>query len=140
MAEETMTATHEPKTKAAALAEPEAPAEQSTSKIPAFALNAANAQVRKLGDILGGAADSIDDLIGKNSSLLPEAVQGFASTASSRLRELADSASEEQAEQLLKNLQKGAAEHPIATAGIGAAIGTALGVALSRISKPASTA
>lgn len=105
--------------------------------IPKFAMNAVNAQVGRVSEILTTAADAIDEL-GKNSALaLPDGAKGFVSSASAKLRDLADRATEEEAGSLIKALQRNAADHPIAAAGIGAAIGTALGIALSRLSRPA---
>jgi ElaB/YqjD/DUF883 family membrane-anchored ribosome-binding protein len=105
--------------------------------IPKFALDAIGTQATRVSDILIAAADAIEELTASNSTALPEAAKGFASTASSKLRGLADRATEEEAARLVQTLQSTARDHPVATASIGAAIGAALGIALSRLGKPA---
>ena len=107
----------------------------SSSAIPRFAINAATSQMKRLTDILAAAADTIDAVIAQNSATLPRSVSAFTNSASSSLRNLADHATEEKAEELLQSLQRRAAQNPVATASIGAAIGTALGVALSRLNR-----
>lgn len=131
-------------TEAATLTPAKTAAKPAPSTVPKFALDAVGAQVGRVSDILSSAADAIDDLLTSNGAALPESAQGFVKNASGKLRELSDKATEEEAGKLLENLQRTAADHPIATAGIGAAIGTALGLALSRLgrasTKPSSAA
>lgn len=101
--------------------------------LPQFALDAANRQVARLSAALAGAADTIDELGGGVDPPLPEAFKGFAANASGTLRDLADRAGEQDASQFVRNLQRIAASHPVATAGIGAAIGAVLGLVLVRL-------
>lgn len=122
-------------TEAATLTPAKPATKTTTPAVPQFALNAVNAQVGRVSDILSSAADTIDELLSSNGSALPESAQGFVKTASGKLRELSDKATEEEAGKLLETLQRTAADHPVATASIGAAIGTALGLALSRLGK-----
>lgn len=122
-------------TEAATLTPAKPVAKSTAPAVPQFALNAVNAQVGRVSDILSSAADTIDDLLSNNGSALPESAQGFVKNASGKLRELSDRATEEEAGKLLETLQRTAAEHPVATASIGAAIGTALGLALSRLGR-----
>lgn len=109
----------------------------STSAIPKFALDAIGAQTARVSDILIAAADAIEELTANNATSLPETAKGFADTASLKLRGLADRATEDEAARLVETLQRTAANHPLATAGIGAAIGAALGIALSRLGRAA---
>ncbi|MEP6785936.1 MAG: hypothetical protein ABI898_09375 [Sphingomonadales bacterium] len=107
----------------------------ASSAVPKFAVDMVNAQVGRVSEILVAAADTIDDLMKSNGSALPEAAKGLATTTSGKLRDLSERATEEEAGKLLENLQRTAADHPVATASIGAAIGTALGLALSRLGR-----
>lgn len=122
-------------TEAATLTPAKPAAKSAAPAVPQFALNAVNAQVGRVSEILSSAADTIDELLSNNGSALPESAQGFVKTASGKLRELSDRATEEEAGKLLETLQRTAADHPVATASIGAAIGTALGLALSRLGR-----
>lgn len=103
--------------------------------LPKFARDAIGAQATRISDILVAAAAAIDELAASNTSL-PDGAKGFANTASSRLRGLADRATEDEAARLVETLRRTAASHPVATASIGAAIGAALGLALSRLGRP----
>lgn len=109
----------------------------SGSALPKFALDAIGAQTARVSEILIAAADAIEELTASNGAALPDAAKSFAGTASTKLRGLADRATEEEAAKLVETLQRSAASHPLATAGIGAAIGAALGLALSRLGRPA---
>lgn len=112
-----------------------APANRDSGfQVPKFAMDAIGAQATRVSDILTAAADTIDEL---NTASLPDTARNFAGTASSKLRGLADRATEDEAARLVEALQRTAASHPLATASIGAAIGAALGMALSRLSRPA---
>ncbi len=106
------------------------------SALPQFAADAANRQIARVSTILSEAANSIDELAGE-SSALPANVSGFASSASGRLRDLAERAAAQDAGKLVDTLQRSAASHPFATAGIGAAIGAVLGLALVRFGRAA---
>jgi hypothetical protein len=111
-------------------------AKKDTSSVVAkFMLNAVNTQVGRVSEILNGTADSIDEILGGKDSPLPDTAKGVATSTSAKLRELAGRANEEEAAKLIKGLQRTAANHPAATAGIGAALGAALGLALAKLSK-----
>ena len=111
-------------------------ARKDTSSVVAkFMLNAVNAQVGRVSEILNGTADSIDEILSGKDSPLPDTAKGVATSTSAKLRELAGRANEEEAAKLIKGLQRTAANHPAATAGIGAALGAALGLALAKLSK-----
>jgi ElaB/YqjD/DUF883 family membrane-anchored ribosome-binding protein len=98
-----------------------------------LARTAASGSIDRVSGILTGAADSIDEILGRSDLPLPESAKSAVSSTSNKLRAIADRATVEEAEKLLENLQKTAAYHPAATAGIGAAIGAALGIALAKL-------
>lgn len=101
-----------------------------------LAQTAVNAQVGRVSEILNGTADSIDELLGGSNSPLPDSAKGYVTSTSSKLRELAGRATEEEASKLLRNLQQAASSHPAATMGLGAALGAALGLALVKLGGP----
>jgi hypothetical protein len=111
------------------------------ASVSRYALGAVNGQIGRVSAILTGTADSIDEILGGTASPLPEQARGFVTTTSGKLRDLADLATEEEAQKLLEGLQRSAARHPAVTAGVGAALGAALGLALARLGpKPSQTA
>ena len=112
---------------------------KSASGVMRFAHNAVSAQVGRVSEILNSAADAIDELLGSTSLPVPDGAKGFISSASGKLRDMADRTSEEEASKMLETLQRTAADHPAATAGLGAALGAALGLALAKLGGPAST-
>lgn len=112
---------------------------QGGSAIPQFAINAANRQFSRVAEVLTGTAEAIDDLLASQELPLPDGIHGFAETASDTLRGLADRASEQEAGDLLAGLQRTATNQPWATASICAALGAALGLALTRLGRSPSS-
>ncbi len=112
---------------------------KSASGVMRFAQNAVSAQAERVSEVLNSAADAIDGLVGGANLPLPDGAKGFISSASGKLRDMADRTSEEEASKMLETLQRTAADHPAATAGLGAALGAALGLALAKLGGPAST-
>ncbi len=111
----------------------------TSSTVTKFALSAVNTQVGRVSKILNGTADAIDEILSGKNSPLPDTAKGVATSTSAKLRALAGRANEEEAAKLIEGLQRVAANHPAATAGIGAALGAALGLALAKLSKTTPT-
>jgi len=113
-------------------------AKGGASAVPGFMLKAADTQVARAAAVLRGAADTIEDLVGKEGTEVPETIRTFAANAVDTLRRYGDRADETEAAAMIEKLQRSAAAHPLTTAGIGAALGAALGYALTRLGQPES--
>ncbi len=106
---------------------------QPASVVSQFARQAASGPLSRVSEVLGATADTLDKLLGGVSSPLPDTAKGIVTSASAKLRSLGDRATEEEAAKLIASLQTVAADHPAATAGISAAVGAALGLALTKL-------
>lgn len=106
---------------------------QPSTLMSQFARDVVSGPLNRVSEILTTAADTIDNLLGGESSPLPESAKGIVSSTSSKLRAMGDRASEDEAAKLIASLQKTASDHPAATAGIGATVGAALGLALAKL-------
>jgi len=95
-----------------------------------FAFNAVDRQFGRLSGALNGVAESIDEFVDRPDSPIDDTLRGYATSASEKLRSLADRTGEQDAAEMLGSIRRAATKYPVATAGIGAAIGAALGVAL----------
>jgi hypothetical protein len=101
--------------------------------LPQFAANLAGAPAARVAGALTGAADSIDAIASGDDFPGNDTLRDFATSASQKLRDLAGRADPEEAGRLVAALQRKAAEHPAATAGVGAALGAVLGLVLARL-------
>lgn len=127
---------HDDATDTAAPAAAETRTAATPSRVMKMAQTAVGAQVGRVSEILINAADSIDDLLGGSNSPLPEGAKTYVASTSGKLRDLADRATEEEAGKMVEALQRTAASHPAATAGIGAALGAVLGLVLAKLGGP----
>lgn len=105
--------------------------------VPQFALDAADAQIATWSTAVVDAADTIERLVASESLPVPDAVRDLATSTTQKLRSLGQSASEQQAADLVAGLQRTAAAHPAAAIGVGAAIGAALAGVLIKLGSPA---
>jgi ElaB/YqjD/DUF883 family membrane-anchored ribosome-binding protein len=95
-----------------------------------FAVKAVDRQFGRLSGALNGVADSIEEFVDRPDSPVDETLKGYAASASEKLRSLAERTGDQDAAEMLGSIRRAAVDHPVATAGIGAAIGAALGFAL----------
>jgi ElaB/YqjD/DUF883 family membrane-anchored ribosome-binding protein len=105
----------------------------ATRLIPQFAIDAADQQVTRVSSALDEAADAIDRLVADNGAALPEPISEMVRAASEKLRGAAATAGQQDAEVILNKVQQLAARNPATTIGIGAALGAALGLVITRL-------
>lgn len=108
-------------------------AESGSTKtaFPQFAVDAANRQIGKVGDALTGAADSIDSMFERQElPLFGEQLQGYASDGAAKLRRWGQQAGEQDAGELMADLQRTAAARPALAIALGAGLGAALALLL----------
>lgn len=121
-------------------------ADRPDSRAPeraAFAQFAVDAVDRRIGRVTGaltGIADSFDDLIARADPPIAEPFAGYAASASDGLRKLARRAGDQDAAGLIGGIGRAATSHPVATAGIGAAMGAAIGLAVVALGRSADRA
>lgn len=106
------------------------PAKPPATLLPKFALDAADDQIARVAEILTTAANAIEALLDNKALPLNNTIREFVVSSAGKIRGLADRATEKEAADLMVALQRAAANHPAATAGVGATIGASLGVAL----------
>jgi len=110
------------------------------SAIPQIALDAANAQIEKIGGSLTGAADSIDELFERGDLPGGESVQHLAGDAARRLRDIGERTTSLDAEALLGEAQRVAAARPGLAIAAGAAAGAVLAYVFLRTAPAAQDA
>ncbi|MDO7841810.1 hypothetical protein [Sphingomonas immobilis] len=100
------------------------------SAIPQFAVTMANQQIAKVGNIVVGAADTLDHYLGEANLPLGPEIHSLVTDVTGRIRKIGQSINEQDAGVVAADMQKGAAARPALTIAIGAAIGAALAIAL----------
>lgn len=114
---------------------PEAEVSQSTpqSALSRLAIRASAEPVQRVSGALHGAADALDELAENGPLGQNETLRDYAASASTKLRDVAELAAPEEAGRIMTALEDRARQHPVAATTIGAAIGAACGIALSRL-------
>ncbi len=95
-----------------------------------FAIVAVDRQTARLSSALTGVAESIETLVDRADPPLDDVFRGYGSAASDRLKTLAARIDDQDAAEMLGNIRRVAVDHPVATVGIGAAVGAVFGLAV----------
>lgn len=106
------------------------PARLEPSTFAQFAIATVDRRIGRVAGGLVGLADSFDDIVRRADPPLAEPFSGYAVSASDGLRSLARRAGEQNAVELIGGIGRAAKNHPVATAGIGAVVGAAIGLAI----------
>jgi len=104
-----------------------------------FAIVAVDRQAGRLSSALTGVAESIDTLVDRADPPLDDVFRGYGSAASDRLKSLAARIDDQDAAEMLGNIRRVAVDHPVATVGIGAAVGAVFGLAVVTLGRRSST-
>ncbi len=104
-----------------------------------FAIVAVDRQTARLSSALTGVAESIETLVDRADPPLDDVFRGYGSAASDRLKTLAARIDDQDAAEMLGNIRRVAVDHPVATVGIGAAVGAAFGLAVITLGRRSPT-
>jgi ElaB/YqjD/DUF883 family membrane-anchored ribosome-binding protein len=104
-----------------------------------FAIVAVDRQTARLSSALTGVAESIETLVDRADPPLDDVFRGYGSAASDRLKTLAARIDDQNAAEMLGNIRRAAVDHPVATVGIGAAVGAAFGLAVITLGRRSPT-
>jgi len=104
-----------------------------------FAIVAVDRQTTRLSSALTGVAESIEALVDRADPPLDDAFRGYGSAASDRLKNLAARIDDQDAAEMLGNIRRVAVDHPVATVGIGAAMGAVFGLAVVTLGRRSPT-
>ncbi|MBY8820860.1 hypothetical protein [Sphingomonas colocasiae] len=106
------------------------PVRPERSTVAQFAVEAVDRRIGRVSSGLTGLADSLDDIVRRTDPPFAEPFAGYAASATDGLRKLARHAGDRNADELIGGIGRTVGRHPLLTAGVGAALGAAVGIAV----------